>query len=425
MSTFSTADQAEAYIETVVQQYVDHVNPGLASLMRFAGFGDVEVEGEGCILRTASGAEYLDCLCSYGVFALGHRHPAVVKAVHEQLDKLPLSSRTFFNARMAELATKLAELAPGDLQFTFFSNSGTEAVEAALKIARAATGKTGVVSTVDAFHGKTFGGLSATGREGYRKRFLPLVPGFGHVPFNDIAALEEAVTEETGTIILEPIQGEGGIFVADPDYLQAARRIADEAGALLILDEVQTGIGRTGKMFASEHWGVVPDIMCLAKALGGGVMPIGATMATPDIWQKVFAENPLLHTSTFGGNPLACAAALAALKVIEDENLLEACTERGNQMLAGLRKVQQERPGVLTAVRGVGLMIGIEFAVKDVAELTINGMARRGVIAAYTLNNPKVIRIEPPLIISEAQVDRAVTAFAEAVIEAEEMLADL
>lgn len=415
----------DARIESVIEKYQEFVNPGLAGLMKFGGFGDVEEFGEGCILRTASGAEYLDCLGSYGVFALGHRHPKVVAAVHYQLDRLPLSTRTFFNAPMAELAARLAAIAPGDLKYSFFSNSGTEAVEAALKIARAATGRHRFVSTFGAYHGKTMGALSATGRDVFRKPFEPLVPGFTHVQFGNASAIEQAVDSETAAVILEPIQGEGGIIVPPDDYLPQVRRACDKAGALLILDEVQTGMGRTGAMFAAEHVGVEADIMTLAKALGGGVMPIGATMMTPRVWERVFAENPLVHTSTFGGNPLACAAGLAAIEAILDEGLIAASRDRGEQMLSGLRGVQSRFPDAVTEVRGRGLMIGVEFAVKDAAELTINGMAQRGVIAAYTLNNPKVIRIEPPLIISEAQVDQAVASLGESVAFAVEMLEGL
>lgn len=417
--------EQEARIERTVELYQEFVNPGLASLMKFGGFGDIEVYGEGCILRTASGAEYLDCLASYGVFALGHRHPKVVAAVKDQLDRLPLSTRTFFNERMAELAAKLASVAPGSLQYSFFSNSGTEAVEAALKLARAATGRHRFVSTFGAYHGKTLGALSATGREVFRKPFEPLVPGFTHVKFGDADAVEQAVDGETAAVIVEPIQGEGGIIVPPDDYLVHLRRICDESGALLILDEVQTGMARTGAMFAADHVNVAPDIMTLAKALGGGVMPIGVTMSTPRVWERVFSENPLIHTSTFGGNPLACAAGIAAIEVIQEEGLARASRVRGDQMLAGLREVRARYPDAITEVRGKGLMIGVEFAVKDVAELTINGMAQRGVIAAYTLNNPKVIRIEPPLIISESQVDQAVNALGESVAFASEMLAGL
>jgi putrescine aminotransferase len=415
----------EAGVEAVIEKYREYVNPGLANLMKFAGFSDVEATAEGCVLTTATGQQFLDCVGGFGVFTLGHRHPKVVAAVHRQLDQMPLSSRTFFNAPMADLAERLAAIAPGDLRYSFFCNSGTEAVEGAVKMARIASGRHNILCTVGAFHGKTMGALSATGREAYRKPFEPLVPGFSHVPFDDVAAIEAAVTDDTAAVIVEPVQGEGGINCPNPRYLTELRRICDERGALLILDEVQTGLGRTGAMFAADLTGVKPDLMTLAKALGGGVMPIGVVMGTPAVWERTFAENPLIHTSTFGGNPLACAAGLAAINAIEDEGLVEAARVRGARLIEGLRAVQKRFPDALADVRGVGLMIGVEFTVKDVGELTINGMSRRGVIAAYTLNNPKVIRFEPPLVITEAQVDQAVSAFAESVEEAIEMLAGL
>ncbi len=414
--------QTEAHIDGVIERYRDYVNPGLAKLMQFAGFADVEVEAQGCVIKTASGMEYLDFVGGFGVFSVGHRHPRVVAAVHEQLDRMPLSTKTFFNEVAARLAEELAHIAPAGVRYSFFCNGGADAVEAALKFARKATGKTEFVSTEGSYHGKTMGALAVTGREKYRKPFEPMVPGTTFVPFNDLDAAIRAVNPNTAAIIIEPIQGEGGIHPAQPGYLKGLRQLCDERGILLIVDEVQTGLGRTGTMFAVEQDGVVPDILTLAKALGGGVMPIGACMATAAVWERVFDENPLIHTSTFGGNPLACAAGLAAIEVTKQERLCEAAILRGEQLMAGLREVQISLPDALTAVRGRGLMIGVEFAVKDVAELTINGMSRRGIIAAYTLNNPKVIRFEPPLIVTEAQVNVAVAAFRESVSEAAAML---
>jgi putrescine aminotransferase len=423
--SLSEGSFSESRIETIIRQYQAHINPGLASLMKFGGYGDVEESAQGCVVHTASGAEYIDCLGGYGVFTVGHRHPKVVEAVYRQLNRMPLSSRTFFSEPAAQLAAKLASIAPGDLQFTFFCNSGAEAVEGALKMARVATGKTKFVCTQGGYHGKTLGALSATGREVFRKPFEPLVPGFIHVPYNDVEAVAQAIDEDTAAVIVEPIQGEGGIICPAPHYLPALRRLCDAQGILLILDEVQTGLARTGAMFAADHYGIAPDIMTLAKALGGGVMPIGATMGTPSLWDKVFGENPLIHTSTFGGNPLACSAGLATLAVIEEEGLIEKARARGTQLLSGLRQVQAQRPNALVEVRGMGLMIGAEFAIKDFAELSINLMAARGVIAAYTLNNPKVIRFEPPLIITEAQVERVVEVFGEAVEQAVAMLGEV
>ncbi len=416
---FEEEDEAAAeHIAAVMDKYRQYLNPGLARLLQFAGFADIEETAEGCVLTTASGKKYLDFVGGFGVFTVGHRHPKVVAAAHRQLDLMPLSSRTFFNEAAVLLAERLAQIAPGDLQFTFFSNSGAEAVEAALKFARIASGKTDFVSTTGSYHGKTLGALSVTGREKYRTAFEPLIPGVTFVPFNDLAAAASALTEKTAALIVEPIQGEGGIIPAKPGYLSGLRKLCDERGVLLIVDEIQTGLARTGTMFACDQESVAPDMMTLAKALGGGVVPIGATLGTAAVWDKVFGANPLIHTSTFGGNSLACAAGLAGLDVIADENLCLAARERGEQLMTGLRRVQAAMPDALCEVRGRGLMIGVEFAVKDIAELTINFMAGHGIIAAYTLNNPKVIRFEPPLVVTAAQVDAAIAAFQDSVAAA-------
>ncbi len=402
----------------VVRKYAEHINPYLARLMNFAGFG-VEVRAEGCYIFDQDSKPYLDCLGGYGVFSLGHRHPKVVEAVKKQLDLQALSSKTFFNPIQAELAEKLASVTPPGLDFTFFSNSGTEAVEAALKFAKVMTRRQKIVATEGAYHGKTIGALSTTGREKYRKKFDPLMPG---VVFIDYANTEEAVKcidDKTACMIVEPIQGEGGIYVPPPGYLKAIKEKCEKVGALFIADEVQTGLGRTGRMFACERDAVSPDIMTLAKALGGGVMPLGATCFTKEVCDAVFSENPLLHTSTFGGNPLACAAGLAAMEVIEKEGLVERAKNIGARLKAGLKSIKSD---LVADVRGEGLMLGVEFAMDEVGELTIAQIVKRGMIAAYTLNNPRVIRIEPPLIMSEQQAGEAVAILGEAIKETEEVL---
>ena len=233
------------------------------------------------------------------------------------------------------------------------------------------------------------------------------------------------MNSETAAVILEPIQGENGIRIPPDDYLPAARRICDAHGALLILDEVQTGLGRTGTLFACEHSGVAPDIMTLAKALGGGVVPIGATMGTPAVWAKIFADNPYLHTSTFGGNEMACAAAIAALKIITEDNLSAESARKGAKLLSGLREIQTRYPDLLEEARGRGLMIGVEFADADIGKLAIGALVKNGVVAAYTLNNAKVMRFEPPLIITDEQIDRVLVAFDAALRETQELIDEL
>lgn len=411
-------------VSQTIEKYEHFINPALAKLFRFMGLSTVEWEAEGSIIKDIDGKEYIDCLGGYGVFSLGHRHPKVVEAVKAQLDRMPLSSKVLFNQPMADLCSLLADITPGDLQYSFIGNSGAEAVEGALKLARIHTKRPKVIATVNSFHGKTFGALSATGRDLFREPFFPLMSGFEHVPFNDIAALEKKIDSDTAAVIIEPIQGEGGIIVPDPSYLSSVRALCDKYSALLICDEVQTGLGRTGKMFAVEHYNVIPDIITTAKALGGGIMPIGAFTAKAHIWEQ-YISSPFLHTSTFGGNPLACAAAIAAIRVIQDEQLVNLATENGAYFIGKLQNIQQNYPQVIKSVRGKGLMIGIELTKEGIGGFLMSEFINNGVLVAYTLNNPKVIRIEPPLVITHSLIDQVVTIFKTAVKSAQDMIEDL
>jgi putrescine aminotransferase len=418
---FPEAAERDRVVRETFDRYQRFLNPGLARLFRFGATETVEWAAAGCFVWDIHGREYIDCACGPAIFNIGHRHPRVLAAVRDQLDRIPMSVRTMPSAPQAELAERLAEVAPGDLQYTFFCNSGAEAVEGALKLARLASGRPGFIAMRDAFHGKTFGALSATGRDYYRKPFEPLLPGFTHVPFGDAPALEAAIGGDTAAVILEPVQGEAGVIVPPRGYLRAVREICDRRGVLLIADEIQTGLGRTGRMFCVEHEGVTPDILTLAKALGGGVVPIGAFMARPALWDE-FRRHPYLHSSTFGGNPLACRAALATLDVLRDERLPERAAPLGEHFLLRLREIQKRHPTVVRAVRGCGLMIGVEFAHSDYALMVSAEAGHRGVITFYTLNKPEVIRIEPPLVITPDLIDRASLGIEDAVVEAERLL---
>lgn len=415
---------SEALFADVTSKYADHINPYLTKLMSFAGFG-VEVSSEGCYITDHDGRQFLDCLGGYGVFSLGHRHPKVIEAVKRQLDLMPLSGKAFFGQPTADLADALAKITPEGLDYSFFCNSGAEAVEAALKFAKASTKRSKVVSTEGAFHGKTIGALSITGREKYRKPYAPLMPGVEFVPYGDVESAFKTIDSETACFVVEAVQGEGGIQVPPDGYLKALRQHCDETGALLFVDEIQTGLGRTGYMFGCNHDGVSPDLMTLAKALGGGVMPIGAVMGTRKVWDDVFSNNPLSHTSTFGGNPLACAAAVAALKVIDEEGLVQRSATNGKYMLEQLQELKIRHPEHIAEIRGRGLMIGVEFAMDEVGELVVAQILKRGMCAAYTLNNPRVMRLEPPLIIEREQIDDAVRILGEAIAETAEILSML
>jgi putrescine aminotransferase len=413
------SNEIQETVEKTIEDYGRYVNEGLARLFRFLGFTTLEWENSGAVVKDIYGKEYIDC-GGYGVFYHGHRHPRVVDAVKKQLEKFPLSNRMLPQKPVVDLARLLAEVTPGDLQYSFFCNSGAEAVEGALKLSRAYTLRSGIVSTHGAFHGKTFGSLSVSGRELYREQFYPLLPGVVHVPFGDIKTMEKSVNKETAAVILEPIQGEGGVLLPPDDYLNEVRDLCNETGALLVFDEVQTGIGRTGKMFACEHWQVIPDIICMSKSLGGGVMPLGAFTTRKEIFEP-FNDNPYLHSSTFGGNPLACAAGCAAIETILQDGLLERSTRLGDHAISRLKQLKEQFPKVIADVRGKGLLIGIEMEDEGLGGFLVSKLLEHGVLIVVSLNKPKVIRFMPPAVISEEQLDFALNTFAESVSYVNEM----
>lgn len=404
-------------LNEVINAYRDYYNPSLTRLLKLSGFNVVEWEASGAVIKDINGNEYLDFLGGYGMFAAGHRHPKIVAKVKEQLDRMPMPSKVFFSPPLAELARRLAQITPHDLQYSFFCNSGTEAVEGAIKIARLSTKKSTIIAAKNAFHGKTLGSLSASGRELYKSPFEPLVPEFKHIPFGDFSALESVADDQTAAVILEPIQGEGGIIIPEDNYFPKVSDFCKDYGILLIIDEVQTGLGRTGKLFAIEHWDLKPDILLLAKALGGGVMPIGAIIGTPKVWEA-FLPNPLIHTSTFGGNPLACAAALATLDVIEEEKLPQQALEKGKILFDKLRELSIHFSDIIKEVRGKGLLIGVELTEEKFGGIMFSEMIKRKIVIAYTLNQPKVIRFEPPLIVTKEQIETCILAFNESLEKA-------
>jgi putrescine aminotransferase len=418
-AAYGAASPQALYDETY-ENYKAFVNPSLARVMKLSG-SPVATAAHGATIWDHEGKAYLDFAGGYGVFTLGHTHPRVVAAVRDQLDRMALSGKTMFEPLLGRLARRLAELTPGDLAISFFCNSGAEAVEGALKLARAATKRTTIVATANAFHGKTFGALAASGNDAYRAPFGPLVPGVVRVPYGDGEALDEALVG-AAAFIVEPVQAEGGVIVPPLGYLTRARAACDATGALLIVDEVQTGLGRTGLLFACERDGVVPDLLLLAKGLSGGVMPIGAYVARPQAWQAAYGRAPLLHTSTFGGSPLACAAALAALDTLLEENLVERARLRGEQLLAGARAIAREYPSVVRDARGLGLLAGLELQNEGYAGAIVPAMLKRGVTVAWTLNRQRVIRLEPPLVVTSDEIERALVALRAAVHEAHERL---
>jgi LysW-gamma-L-lysine/LysW-L-ornithine aminotransferase len=356
------------------------------------------VRGEGARLWDSDGNEYIDCVGGQGAANLGHANPAVADAIAAQARTLISCPEMFYNDRRAEYMDRLIAVAPAGLQRVFLCNSGTEAVEAALKFARATTGRKEFVATMRGFHGRTMGALSATWEKKYREPFEPLVPGYRHVAYNDLAALDAAVNDQTAAVILEVVQGEGGVRPGTPEFLRGAQKLCRERGALLILDEVQTGFARTGALFACEHYGLSPDLLCLAKSMAGG-LPMGAVL----VGERVGALPSQSHGSTFGGNPLASAAALATLDYIESEKLAERAAELGTWFQARLQRIESP---LVREVRGLGLMVGMELKQKVTPYL--QALMAQGVLALPA--GLTVMRFLPPLVISQADLARAADA---------------
>lgn len=373
-------------------------------------YAAIEWSGRGSHFEDLSGRRFIDCLGGYGIYSAGINHPKIVRAVKSQLERMPLSSQELLDPLRGALAELLGELAPGLLQKCFFINNGTDAIEGAMKLARLYTRKPGFISTVRGFHGKSYGALSLMGKGEYRMPFEPLLQDVFFVPFGDAEAVEdelrkaETVGRPIAGVVVEPVQGEAGAIVPPPDYWPALREACTRHGVLLIADEVQTGMGRTGRMFAVEHWDVAPDILCLGKALGGGVMPLSAFLSTPEIWQGL-EENPFIHSSTFGGNPLACAAGIAAVNVTLEEDLPGQAAATGAYFLDELEGLQRRFADHLLAARGLGLLIGLEFVDTEFGYAVAAGLFRRGVLVAGTLLNAKTLRIEPALNIPRPVVD--------------------
>ena len=419
-----TPPERERIVEESVRYWTDHVNAGFLRYRKSVSTDSAAVEwtDEGAVVRDVNGREFLDFLGGFGVYVAGHRHPKIVRAVREQLDRQAIHSQELIDPLRTYLAHLVALITPGDLTFAFLTNSGTEAVEGCLKMAVLTTGRRHFVGAIGAFHGKSLGSLGGTSKAMFREPFLPLQP-WTHVPFGDVDALRSVVAsadftgERVAAVVLEPIQGEGGINVAPPGYLGAAREICDRYGALLVFDEVQSGMGRSGRMFACEWDGVTPDLMALGKGFGGGVQPIGACVGTPRTWEK-YIENPFLHTTTFGGNPAACAAAIATINVLLEEDLLRQAAEKGEYLLPRLNALASRYPSVMAGARGRGLMLGMEFTSHELGYSVAKALFARGVLISGTYIHARVLRVEPPLVVSQEQMDLFLAALQDSLDEA-------
>ncbi|WP_319521706.1 aminotransferase class III-fold pyridoxal phosphate-dependent enzyme [uncultured Desulfosarcina sp.] len=397
------------------QNFVNHFNAGWVnyrkSMTEAGDYGAIEWRGEGARFYDNFGNEYLDFLGGYGALDLGWSHPEVVEAVRAQALRSGIPSQELMDPLRGVLAKLMSHITPGDIDHSFFVASGTEAVEGALKIARLHTRRHSFISTVKAFHGKTSGSLSVMGKKDFRAPLQPYGAQIFFVPFGDADALEqqleicESVGIDIAGFVAEPIQGEAGAIIPSDDYWPRVREICDRFGILMICDEVQTGLGRTGALWGVDHWNVKPDIMMAAKSLGGGVMPVGCFMGSGKIWKAFEEPNPFMHTTTTGGNPMACAAAIATIQVTLRDNLPQRAAELGDYFIGQLNQMSEAFPGIYEKITGKGLLIGQHFIDDEIGYKVAAGLFRRNVLVAGTLVNAKAIRFEPPLVVTREEID--------------------
>ena len=430
-----TDAQKEAIIKESIANFNENVNPGWLEYRKSVSTDSafVEWEDEGEVFKDVYGTEFIDCLGGFGIYACGHGNPEIKKTVRAQLDRYCLHSQELVDPLRGYLAKILAMITPGDLQYSFFTNGGAEAIEMALKLARLATGGKWYISTVNAFHGKSMGAISLGGKAAYREDYIPMIQQVQHVEYGNAAATEAAVKnlvavgEKVAAIIVEPIQGEGGVIIPPDGYLKELRRIADEYGCCLIFDEIQTGLGRTGTMWRCDHEGVTPDIMTYGKASSGGVVPITGIIARPWTYEKSgvgtgtsgkMFDNPwILGSPTFGGNPLACAAFISTIRFMLENDIPGEMAKKGEYYMKGLAKLQEKYPTVLKDIRGAGLLICMEFPEAEVGYEVTKGLFARKVMTAGTLVNAKTVRIEPPATQSYETIDRVLTALDESIAD--------
>lgn len=413
---FPTQEQAYQIIDESKNNFAEHYNRNWLeyrkSVTEAGDWASVEWTGEGAIIKDVLGREFLDFLGGFGMMDLGWRHPTVIETVRAQLNRSPMPSQELLDPLRGVLAKLLASITPGDLKYSWFGASGTEANEAAMKIAKLYTGKTAFIVGVRAFHGKTMGALSLMGKSDFRAQMGAMYGGqVYHVPFGDADAVEKQleICEKVGVgvaaVMFEPIQGESGAIVPPDDFWTRIREATKKYKVLLIADEVQTGLGRTGKLWGVEHWNVVPDILTVAKSLGGGVMPISAVTTTEEIYQPMMYPNPFMHTTTTGGNALACSAAISAIHVTLKERLWEQAAQKGAYLIAQLENFVVKYENIFERVTGKGLLIGMHFKNPEIGYKISAGLFKRNILVSGTLTSAQTVRLEPPLIVTKEQLD--------------------
>jgi len=411
-----TEAEGKQIIEESKHNFAEHYNKNWLeyrkSVTEAGDWASVEWSGVGAVFRDILGREFLDCLGGYGMMDHGWSHPDVVAAVKAQLGRSPMPSQELIDPLRGVLARLMSQITPGDIKYSFFAASGTEAIEGAIKLAKMYTQKPAFIVAVKAFHGKTMGSLSMIGKADYRKPAGVLYGGpVYHIPFGDAEAVEKQldICDKIGIgvagVLMEPIQGEAGALVPPDDFWPRIRAATKHHGTLLIADEVQTGLGRTGKLWGVDHWNVVPDILAVAKSLGGGVMPVSAFCSTEEIWQCMMYPNPFIHTTTTGGGALACSAAIASINVVLRDDYPKQAAEKGVYFISKLQALATKYPQIYKEITGRGLLIGQHFHTPEIGYKVAAGLFKRGVLVAGTLTSADTIRIEPPIVITYEQID--------------------
>ena len=423
---FPDEQQAKWIIDQSKYNFAEHFNRNWLeyrkSVTEAGDWASVEWSGKGATFTDVMGRKYIDWLGGFGMFDLGWSHPDVLEAVEAQLKRSPMPSQELIDSLRGVLAKLMADITPGDLKYSWFAASGTESIEAAIKIAKLYTSKSAFIVAVKGFHGKTMGSLSMMGKSDYRERMGLMYGGqVYHIPFGNADALKQQleICDKVGigvaAVILEPIQGEAGAIVPPDDFWPQVRAATKKHGVLLIADEVQTGLGRTGQLWGVNHWGIAPDIMCTAKSLGGGVMPISAVTTTEEIFHPLMYPNPFMHTTTSGGNALACSAAIATINVTLRDRLWEVAAQKGAYIKEKVDDLAQEFPQVYQKVTGKGLLIGQHFNSPELGYKVSAELFKRGVLVSGTLTSAQTIRIEPPLVITQEEIDDGLNRLTDAV----------
>jgi len=421
-----TAEDKKTIHDESIENFNENVNPGWLEYRKSVSNDAAFIEWTDSVdhFEDLDGTQFIDCLGGFGIYTCGHRNPAILKTVQKQLSRYALHSQELVDPLRGYLAKITALSAPGDLQYCFFTNGGAESVEMALKLARLSTGGKWMISTIGAFHGKSMGAISMGGKGAYREDYIPLIQQVQHVEYGDADVIETAIKnlqtvgEKVAGVILEAIQGEAGVIIPPTGYFKKVREICDKYGVALVIDEIQTGMGRTGTLWRCEAEGVVPDIMTFGKAYGGGIMPITGIIARPKMWIDKLIDNPwILGSPTFGGNPLACSAAIATFKFMLENDIPQMCKDKGDYIMSELDKLMEKYPTVLKTYRGSGLLICMEFPEAEVGYAVTKGMFERHVMVAGTLVNAKTVRIEPPAVLSDESIAHVIKSLDEALAD--------